>query len=180
VTERLVLVSRHPRSLVWEALCERTCELAPFLEHIESAELKSRTTGPEGRVRCAHLWRARANVPALLTHHIDAGLMEWTTHTEWREHEYTSRWEVRPRSLKGAALCDGTMHLLPALGGRGTRIELDLAVVAPQPSAGWQAITSAILSTHFRKLVDAASQLLDAPQRGSRPRAEAANRPQIT
>ena len=159
------MVSMHPRTLVWDALCERTCELAPFLEHIESAELKSRTTDPEGLVRCAHLWRARANVPAILAHHIDAGLMEWTTHTRWRMHEYTSRWEVRPRSLKGAALCDGTMHLWPALGGRGTRIELDLAVVAPQPSAGWQAITSAILSTHFRKLVDAASRLLDMPER---------------
>jgi hypothetical protein len=165
MTERLVMVSMHPRALVWDALCERTCELASFLEHIESAALKSRTRGREGLVRRAHLWRARANVPAILAHHIDAGLMEWTTHTEWREHEYTSRWEVRPRALKGAALCGGTMHLLPALGGRGTRIELDLAIVAPQPSAGWQAITSAILSTHFRKLVDAASQLLDMPER---------------
>jgi len=167
VTERLVLVSKHPRSLVWAVLCERTCELAPFLEHIESAELKSRTIGRKGLVRCAHLWRARANVPAILANHIDAGLMEWTTHTEWREHEYTSRWEVRPRSLKGAVLCDGTMHLLPALGGQGTRIELDFAVVAPQPSAGWQAITSALLSTHFRKLIDAASHLLDTRRNGA-------------
>jgi hypothetical protein len=165
MTERLVMVSMHARALVWDALCERTCELAPFLEHIETAELKSRTTSREGLVHCAHLWRARANVPAILAHHIDAGLMEWTTHTEWRMHEYTSRWEVRPRSLKGA-LCGGTMHLLPALGGRGTRIELDLAIVAPQPSAGWQAITSTILSTHFRRLVDAASQLLDMSERG--------------
>jgi len=161
----MVRVSIHRRALVWDALCERTCELAPFLEHIESAELKSRTTDREGLVRCAHLWRARANVPAILAHHIDAGLMEWTTHTEWREHEYASRWEVRPRSLKGAVLCGGTMHLRTALGGRGTRIELELAIVAPQPSAGWQAITSAILSSHFRKLVDAASQLLDMPSR---------------
>ena len=162
MTERLVIVAMHPRAHMWDALCEKTYELAPFLEHIESAQLKSRELRADGLVRCEHLWRARANVPALLAHHIDTGLLEWTSRTEWRANEYESRWVIEPRSLKGSALCEGNMRLLAAIGGKATRVELELALVATQPSAGWHAISLTILSTHFRKLVDAASRKLES------------------
>lgn len=156
------MVVMHPRERVWDALCERTCELAPYLDHIESAELKSRETTPQGLVRCVHVWRARANVPAVLAHHIDKGLLEWTGRTEWRANEYESHWVVEPRSMKDSALCEGTMRFSPAVGGKGTRVDLDLALVAFQRTAGLQTITSTILSTHFRKLVDAAARLIEA------------------
>ncbi|MET0168635.1 MAG: hypothetical protein ABW318_27025 [Vicinamibacterales bacterium] len=159
--ERIVMVVMHPRERVWDALCERTCELAPYLEHIEKAELKSRESTPRGLVRCVHVWRARANVPAILAHHIDNGLLEWTARTEWRANSYESRWVVEPRSMKDSALCEGTMRFSPAVGGKGTRIDLDLTLVFAQPTAGLQTLTSTILSTHFRKLVDAASRLID-------------------
>lgn len=161
MSERLVMVAMHVRPRVWAVLSERMCELAPLLEHIETAELESRETGDDGTVRFTHRWRARANVPGILAQHIDQGLLEWTTETEWRPADYASRWVVRPRSMKGAALCEGTLLLFPAIAGKGTRIELDLAVVARQPSQGWNAITGTILSTHFRKLIDAASRMLE-------------------
>jgi hypothetical protein len=157
----MVMVVMHPRERVWDALCERTCELAPYLEHIERAELKSRETTTQGLVRCVHVWRARAKVPQILAHHIDNGLLEWTGRTEWRANEYESHWVVEPRSLKDSALCEGTMRLSPAVGGRGTRIDLDLTLVFAQPTAGLRMLTSTILSTHFRKLVEAASRLID-------------------
>jgi hypothetical protein len=53
--ERVVAVLMHPRESVWDALCERTCELAPYLEHIESAELKSRVTTLKARSLRARL-----------------------------------------------------------------------------------------------------------------------------
>jgi hypothetical protein len=37
--EKMVMVVMHPRDRVWEALCERTCDLARYLDHIESSEL---------------------------------------------------------------------------------------------------------------------------------------------
>jgi hypothetical protein len=159
--ERIVMIVMHPRNRVWDALCERTCELAPYLEHIESAELKSRQTSNRGLIRCVHVWRARANVPAILAHHMDAGLLEWTARTEWRRSAYESRWVVEPRSTKDSALCEGTMRFSPAVGGKGTRIDLELEIVVAQPTAGWQTITRTILSGHFRKLIDAASRLLE-------------------
>ena len=161
MTERMVIAVMRPRERIWNVLCERTCELSRYLEHIESAELKSRETTAQGLVRCVHVWRARANVPALLAHHIDAGLLEWTCRTEWREGAYESRWVVEPRSMKGSALCEGNLRLSSAVGGRGTRVDLDLEVVVGPLTAGWRTISSTILSTHFRQLVDAASRLID-------------------
>jgi hypothetical protein len=151
----------HPRERVWDALCERTCELAPYLEHIQSAELSSRETTTQGLVRCVHVWRARANMPAILAHHIDKGLLEWTGRTEWRTNEYASRWVVEPRSMKDSALCEATMRFSPAVGGKGTRIDLELTLGAFQLPAGFRTITSTILTTHFRKLVDAATRYLE-------------------
>ena len=160
MNERMVLVVMHRRERLWDALCERTCELAPYLEHIESAELKSREITTQGLTRCVHVWRARGNVPAILAHHIDKGLLEWTGRTEWRANDYVSRWVVEPRSMKDSALCEAAMRFTPAVGGRGTRVDLDLALNAFPGTAGLRTITSTILSTHFRKLVDAAGRLI--------------------
>src|SRR5688500_12711667 len=120
------MVVMHPRERVWNALCERTCELAPYLEHIQSAELTSRESTTEGLVRCVHAWRAPVNVPAILAHHIDTELLEWTGRTEWRANEYESRWLIEPISMKDTALCEATMRFSPAVGGKGTRIDLEL------------------------------------------------------
>ncbi|MBC7780430.1 MAG: hypothetical protein H7125_10035 [Proteobacteria bacterium] len=158
---KIVVVVMHPMPRVWDALCERTCELAPFLEHIERAELKSRQTSDDGVTRCVHAWRARANVPALLAHHVDKGVLEWTGRTEWRAEVPESRWVVEPKSMKGAALCEALMRFSAAAGGRGTRVDLELALVGPQRMAGMQMLTNTLLATHFRKLVDAAAKLIE-------------------
>jgi hypothetical protein len=118
MSERLVMVAMHARPRVWEVLSERMCELAPLLEHIETAALERRATTDDGTVHCTHRWRARPNVPGILAQHIDQGLLEWTTDTEWRPADYASRWVVRPRSMKGAALCEGTLVLFPPSGAR--------------------------------------------------------------
>jgi hypothetical protein len=156
--ERIVVMVMHPRERVWDALCERTCELAPWLEHIEHAELLSRETADDGLVRCVHAWRARADLPALLAPHVDKGLLQWTGRTEWRIDEFESRWVVEPLSMNGAALCEGIMRFSPAVGGKGTRVDLDLALVGVPGKGGVRSLTGTILSTHFRKLVDAASK----------------------
>lgn len=159
MTERSVIVVMRPRPVVWEALAERTSALARLLPHIEEAELKSRRASGRGLVRCEHVWRARANVPSLLAPHIDRKLLEWTTRTAWRRRDFSGRWTVFPSSMKGAALCDGTIRMVPAIGGQGTRVELELLVHRPLVSAGWHSITSAILAAHFRKMIGAAARL---------------------
>lgn len=160
MNERLVVVVMQPRARLHDALCERTCDLARYLDGIERAELESRETTPEGIVRCVHRWRARANVPALLEPHVDAGFLEWIGRTEWREGDYRSRWLVEPLFLGTAALCEGTIACEPAVGGRGTRVEIELAITGVQVPSGAMRLTGSVLATHFRKLVDAATRLV--------------------
>jgi hypothetical protein len=161
VKERTVIVVMLPRDRLWEALCERTCDLARYLDNIESVELKSKETTPTGLIRCVHFWRARANVPSVLAPHIDTNFLEWTGRTEWRVNEYESRWVVEPRFMKDSVLCEAIMNFSPAIGGRGTRLDLQLEVLGVQGLAGFQTITNTVLTTHFRKLVEAATRLIE-------------------
>lgn len=159
--EKTIIVVKQPRERLWSALCERTCDLAPYLEGIESAELISKETTPKGLTRHKHFWRARANVPALLAPHIDARFLEWTGRIEWQANDYKSRWVVEPQFMKDAVFCEATMGFSPAIGGKGTRLDLELEIMELQAPAGFQTIMKTILNTHFRKLVDAATQLIE-------------------
>ena len=160
--EKAVIVVMQPRDLLGKALCERTIELARYLEDIESAELLSKETAPNGLIRQVHFWRARANVPALLAPHVNAQFLEWTGRVEWQARTYKSRWVVEPKFMKKSALCEATINFSPAVGGKGTRLDLQLEVVGTPGFAGLQTITKTILTGHFRKLVDAATQLIES------------------
>lgn len=164
-----MMVVMHPRERVWDALCERTCDLAPFLDHIESAELLSRETPATNAVRIVHLWRARANVPALLAPHVDKNLLLWTARTEWQPGQYESRWSVSPSSQGDEPLCEGRMRFAPAVGGKGTRVELELELLALSQTVAMRTMARTILTTHFRKLAEAAGRMLDAEQTGPTP-----------
>jgi hypothetical protein len=156
--ERAFIVVMHPREQLRDVLCDRTCELVPHLEHIASAEpILRRNEG--GRIISVQAWRARANVSGVLRHHIDRGLLEWICRIERGAEDFDSRWTIEPRALRESPLCVGALDLAPAAGGRGTRIALELEIVAMQPSAGWRTLTQAILTTHFRKLIDAACRV---------------------
>jgi len=156
--ERAFIVAMQPRERLREVLCDRTCELAPHLEHIESAvPILHRQEG--GRIVSAQAWRARPNVSGVLRHHIDRGLLEWICRIERNADDFASRWTIEPRALRDSPLCVGHLNLEPAAGGRGTRLTLELEIVAAPPSAGWRTLSQAVLTTHFRKLIDAACRV---------------------
>jgi hypothetical protein len=157
--EKIVVVVMHPRDEVRNVLCGRTVELAPYLEHIETARLISQQSD-SGLTRCTHHWRARANLPALLVPHLDRGLLEWTGRTEWSTDSYDSRWVVEPVSMNGDPLCVGQMRFTSAVGGKATRVDLELTLAAG--GAALRIITANVVSNHFRKLVDAAGRLIAA------------------
>ena len=160
--ERTVIVVMHPRDQIWDALCERTCDLARYLDEIESAELKSRETTPEGLIRCVHFWRARVNVPPFLAPHIvDTGFLEWTARTEWLPADYKSRWIIEPQFMKASTLCNVNMSFSPAIGGKGTRLDLQLEVQDAQSLAGLHVITKSVVNNLFQKLVEATTRLIE-------------------
>ncbi|HSN19982.1 MAG TPA: hypothetical protein VLS49_04850 [Usitatibacter sp.] len=163
MTERLVLVAPRARDLMWDALCNRACELPPLLEHEVTAQALAGAPSEDGVVRRDHRWSARPNVPAILAPHIDSEYLEWTCRTEWRPRDYRSRWTIEPAFLRESALCEVTMDFQPAIGGRGTRIAIALDLEALRAPAAVRTITARILATHFRMLVEAAARLVAQP-----------------
>lgn len=137
-----------------DALLERTCELAASLPHIESArELERSTT--RGRVLIRQEWRIRASVPALLRPHLEDGLQDWVLTFEHRVGESIVEWRAASAALRTSGDCRGALALVPALGGRGTRVELTCDV--PIANDALRLIIGALLERHWRALAEAAA-----------------------
>jgi len=162
VSEQLVVVVTQPAEAVHRILCERSDELVRWLTGIDAVALKSRETTADGSVHCVQSWRARANVPPVLAAHIDGAFLEWLARTEWRPGECESRWTIEPRFLKISARCQARVRCVAALGGRGTRVSIEFDLVGLERLTGVGTLTRAILSTHFRKLVEAAARLAES------------------
>ena len=151
---KLILVVMQPPRPGIEALCEHTCELALSLDHVESAQVVSRLITPEGLMVCVQRWRVRATVPALLQPHLEDGLLDWTLTFERQLGTHECRWHAESAAVQMPGHCHGTLEVTPALGGRGTRIDLryDFAVM----NDGLRSIFGALLARHWRRLAEAA------------------------
>jgi len=155
MSEKFVFVANYPRDSLWEILSERTCEIAQYIDEIVAVELKASETTKPAIVRNVHAWRVRPLVPAILMPHIDAKYLEWISSTEWHMADYRSYWRIQP-SFLDSVLCDAQIDLTPAMGGRGTRVKVELAIAAFEGPAALRSGAAAILSSFFRRLVDGA------------------------
>jgi hypothetical protein len=149
------MVLPHAPAPLMDALLEHTCELAGALPHVESARLLERRCLPDGRVFTRQHWRARAQVPDLLRPHLEDGLHDWTMSFEWRTGEPTVQWHARCAAVQVPGRCSGSLHIAPALGGCGTRIEVHCEV--PSTNEALRTIFGALLQRHWRALAEAAA-----------------------
>ena len=157
---KLLLVVMQPAAPLFAALCEQTCELARALDHVESARVLGRHVTPDGMVVCVQRWRAQAPVPSLLRPHLEDGLLDWTLTFEWQPGTHECRWHAESAAVLVPGQCHGTLTLTPAVGGRGTRIELESHFAAT--NAGLRNVFGSLLSRHWRSLADAAVQRVAA------------------
>lgn len=67
---------------------------------------------------------------------------------------------MEPAFLKDRPLCLLSMAFAPALGGRGTRLQVEVDLSALRPEA-LRVVTARIVTTHFRDLVEAARRLAE-------------------
>ncbi len=162
---KLMLVVMQAPAPMMQALCDHTCELACEFDHVDSARVISRRITPEGRVVCVQRWRARATVPALLQPHLEDGLLDWTLTLERQIGALAFRWQAESAAVQVPGHCHGTLELSPAVGGRGTRIDLQCHVVAT--NEGLRTIFGSLLAGHWRSLVDAAARRVTASVPGA-------------
>jgi hypothetical protein len=64
--------------------------------------------------------------------------------------------------MRESVRCSGTMRFAPAIGGRGTRLNLDLELTGFRGWAGVETIANSLIATNFRKLVAATVQLIES------------------
>jgi len=155
-----VLVLMQPLGPMMEALCEHSCELAPALPHVESAEQLSRRVSVEGRVVCVQRWRARLSVPALLQPHLEQGLQDWTLTLERQIGAFECHWRAESAAVQLPGRCQGRLTFTPAAGGRGTRIELHCEFAVS--NEGLRTLFGNLLVSHWRGLAEAAARRVSA------------------
>lgn len=175
-----VVVARHPREIVWKTIRDRLVDLAPLLDGVESITLLERREAEDGAVHLVNLWKATAEIPAILAKVVQPSMLAWVDRAEWRHEAWECRWRIEPRFFPGRIRCSGSTRYEPALGGRGTRItfagtlEVDLAGVPGLPgflgapaSGAVESLAIALVPRSFRKLADALSRLLAEDGRGT-------------
>lgn len=153
---KLTLVAMAPPAATMDVLCDHTCDIAAELHHVESATLVSRRFDGDQRVVCVQRWRARADVPALLRPHLEAGLLDWTLTIERLRGALDCRWHAESAARQVSGNCRGTLSAAPAIGGRATRIDLRCEFTAT--NEGLRTIFGRLLDLHWRGLVDAAAR----------------------
>lgn len=153
---RFFLVVRQPRARVHEALCAGTWKLGALLDEIDSVVLEEHCETNDGWQSATHLWRAKANVPAVLAPHMDSDYFAWTATVEWSDRDYQSRWQIEPHAVKESLACSAEVNMIDALGGRGTRLSIEFNIEGLDGRRGFKTLANQIVSTNWRKLVDAA------------------------
>lgn len=153
---KLALVAMAPPAAMIDALCDRTCDLAGALAHVQSARVVSRSIDADGLVVCVQRWRARASVPALLRPHLEESLLDWTLTFERRLGALDCTWHAESPARQLAGHCRGSLEARPAIGGRASRIDLHCEFATT--NEGLRTIFARLLAQHWRSLVDAAAR----------------------
>lgn len=154
-----ILVLRCSPTALMHALLEQTCELAAALPHMESARVLERQV-THGRVSIRQQWQVRVNVPALLQPHLEDGLQEWVLTLQYEIGESLVQWRAESPALQASGDCRGSLLFASALGGLGTRVELDCDV--PIANEALRLIIGNLLQRHWRTLAEAAAAKIAA------------------
>ena len=136
VNVRRMALIRQPMPRVWTALRDELPAVGRRMDGIESIRRLERTADGDGIVHTTHEWRAAAALPPALERHLDAGALTWVERSRWDELALESRWTVESRLLARGLAGSGLTRLGPAMGGRGTRVQLDVSTTLEPGALG--------------------------------------------
>lgn len=132
INVRRMVMLRHPADRVWAALRDQLPSLAKHIEGIEEIRLLEREATGAGTVQTVHEWRAAPSLAGALRGHVDGGALSWIERALWSDGSLESSWGVESRILGGGLVGRGTTRVRSAMGGRGSRIELEVSTsIAP-------------------------------------------------
>jgi hypothetical protein len=165
---RTLAVIRQDRAAVWTLVRDQLDELVPLISDVESVTVDSRREDPDGTVHLVNLWRAKADVPALLRAVVKPDMLAWTDTAEWKPGDWACHWRIRPQVFADRVDCVGVTRYEEAMGGRGTRIvlegELDVAngklpgvssLIGGPTARGIESFVTGLVPRNFQKLAKA-------------------------
>jgi hypothetical protein len=132
INVRRMVMLRQPPDRVWTALRDDLAAVGVHVDGIEEIRMLERAVGENGLLRTVHEWRAAPSIAEALRGRIDRGGLTWTERAEWDDAARESRWQVESRILGGSLMGSGRTRVEPAMGGRGSRLQLEVSTtVAP-------------------------------------------------
>jgi hypothetical protein len=173
VNLKQVALIRQPRERVWQLMRDRLTEFAPGLDDIDAVENETRVEDAAGVCTVVNVWRARRDLAGLFPLSLPDQTISWTDHAQWYSERFETRWEVRPHFLTDRLRCSGLTQYLPAMGGQGTRVVLEVtAELHPDPVTGKpvdpdgllvkavQSVALTLVCKNFRRLLEMADECL--------------------
>lgn len=169
-----IVVVTHPLELVWTTIRDRLPELVLRLDDIEGVSVVERHDEADGTVRLVNLWKAKPQIPSMLSSAINPAMFAWTDHARWVTPARECHWRIEPKFLAAQARCAGLTRYEPALGGRGTKItfagEFDLSAhkfsgvpsfLDGTVSKAIESFVTSLIPRNFRKLTQVTGAFLD-------------------
>jgi len=170
-----LVVVKHPVEKVWFTVRDRLPELGAMLDDVESIVLIERQSAGPGKVRLVNEWRSSQRIPPVLRDRLEASELGWLDRNLWDDADHRCAWAIEPSVLTQHIQCAGSTRYEPAMGGRGTRItftgtfDLEPGALAMftgslrKPVAAFaESIATTVIPRNVRKLMEAASRLIDA------------------
>lgn len=166
-----LIVAKAPPQRLFATIRDRLPELATTLDDIDRIEELERNAEPDGLLVVSR-WHARQTIPALLRGKVGGSEIGWLDRARWCEERLLCAWDIEPSLGNGAITCSGTTQFLPAMGGRGTRVQfdgkLDIAPAFLGSIAGpfqaplkalVESIATSLIPANFRAVTEAAAKV---------------------
>jgi hypothetical protein len=127
VNVRRMVMLRQPPERVWLALRDDLPTLGTLIDGIDEIRLLERQNGSNGLVSTVHEWRAASSLSAAIRGQSDGAALTWIERAVWDEGPLESRWSVESRLLGGGLVGSGITRVERAMGGRGSRLQLEVS-----------------------------------------------------
>jgi len=170
-----VVVVKQPLDRVWITMRDRLPELGTSLDDIESIAVIEREELGPGSVRLVNEWRSSQRIPAGLRGRLGISDLSWLDRNLWDDASHCCTWVIEPTALTEHVRCEGSTRYEPAMGGRGTRVtfagtfDLESGALATfagslqRPASAFiESIATTVIPRNVRKVIEAASRLIDA------------------
>lgn len=150
-------------------------DLVPLLDDIEQVTVVERKEEADGTVNLVNHWKAKPQIPSMLSSIINPAMFAWTDRAQWRPAVHECHWHIEPHFLTESTKCTGVTHYVSAMGGRGTKInfngEFDISTngISGVPTflegtvgTAIEAFVTSLIPRNFRKLMQGAETYLAA------------------